>query len=139
LLVDILSRYHYNKGMKKINYMFLQLLLSSLLIALGLLIHFCGENTVEGVSLILLTIPGIVLFLSFFVEFFKFKKDIYCIPVYLILIIGLDLLVYYMFSVSLKSNKAWILFVVVGVITILICFLFHIVYQTLPPISENKK
>jgi len=117
--------------------MALQLLLSSLLIALGLLIHFYGENTVEGVSLILLTIPGIVLFLSFFVEFFKLKKDVYCVPIYLILIIGADLLVYYLFDISLKTSLAWILFVVVAIITTLICFLFHLVYQTFVPISKE--
>ncbi len=124
--------------MKKINYMLLQLLLSILLIALGLLIHFFGENTVEGVSLILLTVPGIVLFLSFFVEFFKFKKDIYCILIYLILIFGLDFFVYYKFDMSLTSSLAWVLFAVVAVITILISFLFHIVYQTFIPTSKKE-
>ena len=123
--------------MKKINYILLQLILSLLLITLGLLIHFYGENTVTGVSLILLTIPGIVLFLSFFVEFFKFNKDIYCIPVYLLLIVGLDLIVFFIFDISLKSSVVWILFIVVAVITILICFLFHIVYQTFTITSKN--
>lgn len=124
--------------MKKINYMLLQLLLSILLITLGLLIHFFGENTVEGVSLILLTVPGIVLFLSFFVEFLKLKRDIYCIPIYLISIFGLDLFVYYKFDISLTSSLVWVLFVVVAVITALICFLFHIVYQTFEPTGKKE-
>lgn len=124
--------------MKKINYMLLQLLLSILLITLGLLIHFFGENTVEGVSLILLTVPGIVLFLSFFVEFLKLKRDIYCIPIYLISIFGLDLFVYYKFNISLTSSLVWVLFVVVAVITALICFLFHIVYRTFEPTGKKE-
>lgn len=118
--------------------MLLQLLLSILLITLGLLIHFFGENTVEGVSLILLTVPGIVLFLSFFVEFLKLKRDIYCIPIYLISIFGLDLFVYYKFNISLTSSLVWVLFVVVAVITALICFLFHIVYRTFEPTGKKE-
>ena len=124
--------------MTKINYMLLQLLLSILLITVGLLIHYLGENTVEGVSLILLTVPGIVIFLSFFVEFFKLKKDLHCIPIYFILIIGLDLYIYNKFNISLSTKLAWILFVVVAIITTLISFLFHIVYQTLTPTSKKE-
>ncbi|MGI6607419.1 MAG: hypothetical protein ACOX1F_00350 [Erysipelotrichaceae bacterium] len=123
--------------MKKINYVLLQLMLSILLITLGLLIHFFGENTVKGVSLILLTVPGIVLFLSFFIELLKLKKDIYYIPIYFILIVGLDFLVYFVFDVSLTSSLAWVLFVLVALISTLICFLFHVVYQTL--IISSKK
>lgn len=125
--------------MKKFNYMLLQLLLSILLIALGLLIHFFGDNTVEGVSLILLTVPGIVLFLSFFVEFLNLKKDIYCIPIYLVSILVLDIVVFFTFNIQLKSSLAWILFVLVAIITTLICFLFHIVYQTFIPTSNKEK
>ncbi len=118
--------------------MLLQLILALLLIALGLIIHYYGENAVAGVPLILLTNPGIAIFLSFFVEFFKFKKDVFYVLIYLVLVFALDLLVYYKFDILLKTGVAWIIFAVVGSITTLISYLFHIVYQTFDKTSKNK-
>lgn len=114
--------------MKKANYITLQILLSLLLLVMGALIEWKGNNSIPGVAHLLLVVPGIVILFSIFIGKIKFAKYYYFIIAIAILTICLDLIVFLAYGLFVSKVSFYIGLIFADLSEIAICFLFNILY-----------
>lgn len=114
--------------MKKANYITLQILLSLLLLVMGALIEWKGNNSIPGVAHLLLVVPGIVILFSIFIGKIKFAKYYYFIIAIAILTICLDLIVFLAYGLVVSKFSFYIGLICTDLSEIAICFLFNILY-----------
>lgn len=114
--------------MKKANYITLQILLSLLLLVMGALIEWKGNNSIPGVAHLLLVVPGIVILFSIFIGKIKFAKYYYFIIAIAILTICLDLIVFLAYGLVVSKFSFYIGLICADLSEIAICFLFNILY-----------
>lgn len=114
--------------MKKANYITLQILLSLLLLVMGALIEWKGNNSIPGVAHMLLVVPGIVILFSIFIGKIKFAKYYYFIIAIAILTICLDLIIFLAYGLFVSKVSFYIGLIFADLSEIAICFLFNILY-----------
>ena len=120
--------------MKKINYILLQIVISLILISFGMLVEIKGTASIWGIASILITVPGIVIFLSMFIGLIKFKK-FWQFPLLIFFLTALlDGAVYLYFKMTRISVNFCLLYFFIAVVTTAICELFYLVYHVV-----NKK
>ena len=121
-----------NKGL----YYFLQVLLSAILLAFGLLIEIKNASATEGAAAILLAVPGAVILLALIIEFFhiKTRKVWHYIYIYLAVTLVAEVVTIVIFRFFSFSFRTVLLLLVVIIVTTAICQLFHQIYHI-----ANKK
>lgn len=99
-----------------------------LLLVMGGLIEWRGRNRVPGVAHLFLIIPGLILLLSAFLGKIKLAKHYYFIVLIAGITLILDLVVFLVYGLFVKSVSFYIGLVCSLLVESTMCFLFYILY-----------